>query len=325
MMDNRDVLFANEFVEEHYTDELDIVIYNRVIGDEYIDKIKVLREKFGFKIIVDVDDIWHLDDHHILAKYYIEEQFAARQIRQIRNADIVLTTHARMAKYISSFNSNVHVCPNAIPHQGQFDITREESEFTRLFWQGSITHKEDIRILTRPIEALGPVAERIKMVLGGYTRYDDNETPKTAEEKQTEAEWSEMAMIFTAKAKHQYKLLPPEPVTNYYSMYAHADICLVPLVNSFFNRMKSNLKVLEAANLSLPVIASDVHPYKDLPIRYCKHPNDWIKHITDYLKEPEKAKEDGLRLKDFCNEFYNFSKINLERRQILEQASKQIA
>jgi glycosyltransferase involved in cell wall biosynthesis len=158
------------------------------------------------------------------------------------------------------------------------------------------------------------------MVLGGYVRYDDKGLAKTASERRDEQEWSEMAMIYTAKAKHQYKLIPPEKVTNYYSMYAHADICLVPLVNSFFNRMKSNLKVLEAANLALPVIASDVHPYKDLPIRYCKHPNDWIKNIAELIKVPQQRDDEGLALHEFCNEHFNFSKINDERRQIFEHA-----
>lgn len=321
-MENRDVLFANDFQESHYENPPDIVIYNRVIGDEYIDKIRTLRKKHGFKIVVDIDDIWHLDEHHIAYKHYIREKFAERQINQIRYADLILTTHERLAKYISQFNENVHVCPNAIPKSGQYDIQREESKFVRLFWQGSITHKEDIRILTRPLEAIGDISPKIKMILGGYTRFEENDTPKTAAERHDEAEWNEMARIYTANAKHQYKLLPPEPVTNYYSMYRHADICLIPLVNSFFNRMKSNLKVLEAANMGLPCIVSDVHPYKELPVRYCRNSTDWIRHIRTLVDSEEWRNEDGQALKDYCDEHFNFKKINEERRQIFESVKQ---
>lgn len=323
MMDDRDVLFANDLVEEHYSEETDIVLYNRVLGDEYIARIRDLRKKFGFKIVVDVDDIWHLDEHHISYQGYIDEGFARRQIDQVRYADVVITTHDRLAKYIAQFNKNVHVCPNAIPNQGQYDIKKIESPLIRLFWQGSITHKEDIRIIERPLEAIGSISTKVKMILGGYTRYESPE--KSKDELFTEREWNEMAMVYTAKAKHQYELLPPEPVTNYYSMYAHADICLIPLVNSFFNRMKSNLKVLEAANLQLPVIASDVHPYKSLPIRYCRNSTDWIRHIKELVQYPERRRQDGLELADYCNEFFNFGKINLTRKQILESVCKQKA
>ncbi len=307
LMPDVDVFITNNLLEEHFEKGCDIFMYNRILPDEALLQIAERQLKYGFKICLDIDDYWNLDEHHILYDLYKEEDFAGQQIRQIIGADLVFTTNERLAQEIELINPNVHVLPNAIPKKGQFDIEREPYYLTRLFWQGSITHTQDIELIEKPIEALGTLSKQIKMVMGGYT--------------ENIAEWDFMARVFTGNLKHQYRLLPAMPVTEYYAMYAHADICLIPLVNSRFNRMKSNLKVLEAANLGLPVIASNVHPYQDMPLLYCKCSSDWVKHITRLVKSRKRAKEAGAELKEFCEENYNFDKINRERKQILQYQS----
>jgi hypothetical protein len=148
------------------------------------------------------------------------------------------------------------------------------------------------------------------MIMAGYA--EDHE------------EWYHMVHDYTAGLKHQYKLIPYEPITSYYAAYAHADICLIPLLNSKFNRHKSNLKVLEAANLGLPVIVSEVHPYLDMPLLYCRNTSDWIKHITRLAGSRKRQKEAGQQLAEYCNEHYNFNKINNMRKEILEYEAKKV-
>jgi hypothetical protein len=94
------------------------------------------------------------------------------------------------------------------------------------------------------------------------------------------------------------------------------------LLNSKFNRHKSNLKILEAANLGLPVIASAVHPYLDLPVFYAKHSGDWVKYIKRLVESRKRQKEAGQKLAEYCAEHYNFNKINNMRKQVLEYEAK---
>lgn len=310
LMRDIDVFVTNDLRVEHFGKGCDLFMYNRILPDHALPIIKELQHRYEFKICVDLDDHWELDEHHILYKSYQETEFAKKQIEQIADADVVLVTHERLAEEVAVYNKNVHVCPNAIPRQGQFDIEREPHYLTRLFWQGSDTHKEDIALLRTPIDKLAPIAGKIKMVMAGYA--EDHE------------EWHRMVHDYTANLKHQYKLIPYAKITEYYKAYAQADICLVPLLNSKFNRHKSNLKILEAANLGLPVIVSQVHPYLDLPVLYCKHSGDWIKHITRLVGNRKRQKEAGQQLAEYVSEHYNFNKINNMRREILMYEGKKL-
>lgn len=315
LMKDVDVFITNNLLVEHFEKGCDIFMYNRVLPDHCMDQIAELKKTYGFKTVVDIDDYWELDPQHILYQTYQKDGFAVQQIFHLCRADVVLTTNERLwdevvnvtGRQISSHRPQVHILPNAIPKQGQFDIAHKDDYLVRLFWQGSETHREDIAILERPIDQLGPLSKKIKMVMAGY-----------AEES---APWGPMLEAYTAKLKHQYEIIPYSPVSDYYKHYAKADICLVPLVNSRFNRMKSNLKILEAANLSLPVIASAVHPYLDMPVNYCRNGRDWIGHIKRLVRWPKQRCEEGLRLKEFCDTYFNFHKINNERKQILEHAA----
>jgi glycosyltransferase involved in cell wall biosynthesis len=307
LMDGPEVFITNNLLEEHFDKGCDIFMYNRILPAHAQDMLSRLKEKHGFKTVVDVDDYWYLDPSHVLYDIYEAEEFAKQQVSHIILADAVITTHERLAEEVRLYNPNVYVCPNAIPRQGQFDIQRSFSEFTRLFWQGSDTHQEDILMLERAINRLGPISKKIKMVIAGYSE----DSPP----------WGPIVECYTAGLKHQYKIILAEPVTDYYKAYKEADICLIPLVNNKFNRMKSNLKVLEAANMSIPVVASAAHPYLDLPINYCKNSGEWISHIKRLVNFPARRIEEGKKLSEFCNEYFNFKKINNERRQVLEHVA----
>jgi glycosyltransferase involved in cell wall biosynthesis len=308
LMKDIDVYVTNNLTVEDFEKGCDLFMYNRILPDHALPIIKELRNKYDFKICVDLDDFWQLDEHHVLYQHYQAIGFAGKQIQQIKDADVILVTHSRLAEEVAVHNPNVHVCPNAIPKAGQFDIEREPYYLTRLFWQGSDTHKADIALLKTPLDKLGPIAGKIKMIMAGYA--EDN------------AEWHEMAHDYTANLKHQYKLIGATKVTEYYAAYAHADICLVPLINSKFNRCKSPLKILEAANLGVPVICSEVHPYLDMPVLYAKHAGDWVKYIKRLAESRKRQKEAGQQLAEYCAEHYNFNKINNMRKQIFEYESK---
>ncbi len=89
------------------------------------------------------------------------------------------------------------------------DIEREPHYLTRAFWQGSDTHRHGYwNNMLRLLLSLHHYPPKIKMVMSGYA--DNN------------SEWDQMAATLTlANFKHQYKIIPFEPVTQItYSHYA---------------------------------------------------------------------------------------------------------
>ncbi len=310
-MPDVEVFITNSLLEEHFDKGCDVFMYNRVVPDHAIAKLAELKEKHGFKTVVDIDDYWELDPHHILFDAYFEDEFAFRQINHIRNADAVICTHSRLADVIVPYNKHVYICPNAIPKTGQFLVRHMSSDFVRLFWQGSDTHQADVGILAEPIHRLNKIAGKIKMIMAGYVEKSDI--------------WYSMVMDYTANANHQYMLIPYAKPDEYYYAYRNADICLVPLVRSRFNGFKSNLKILEAANLGLPVIASRVDPYLDMPVNYCSKGSDWVSNIKRLVQWQERRKEEGLQLKEFADKNFNFESINTERKQVLEYVASKVS
>ncbi len=277
----------------------DAIYYNRTVGENVVKQARSL----GIKIVVDVDDYWLLDPHHIAYQDYLDTGFEKLQCKHLWFADAVTTTHERLAEKIYYYNKNVTVVPNAIPKNSEwFRVVKTESEFTRIFWQGSITHERDIELLRGPVRRLN--RGQYFMVMAGYT-----ESPV----------WDRMVSAYTNGLKLKGSILPGASPMEYYSNYQYADICMAPLLETPFNSFKSNLKILEAAHSGLPVIASHVHPYIDssMPVQYVKSQQDWRKHIAD-LTDKSNREEAGRTLQEHCDRHYNFETINQKRREVFK-------
>ncbi len=312
-------LIIRQHLHEQDLEGVDIVFFNRIISsatiipaqlpgkptqrDTLISSIVKAREVYGFKLVADFDDYWHLGKDHLLHDSYKEHDVSQGMEEFIKISDAVFVTHERLYDLVSPLNKNCHILPNAIPKSGQFLVDKVPCEQTRLFWAGGITHKKDMELLRRPLQLIK--RDRCKFVLGGYVR--DN------------PEWFTMAKIFTTDSSYNTEVLESLPVEKYYAMYAHCDIALVPLIYTAFNRNKSNLKILEAANVSAPVIVSRVHPYLGFPediVNYVDMHRPWVWHISRLLGSPAMVEDQGERLKEYCDRVFNFTAINIERKQI---------
>jgi len=200
--------------------------------------------------------------------------------------------------------------PNAIDyHHPQFNILHEPGAKVRLFWAGGVTHEKDIAILRNPIKRICSDAylkEHCMMVMGGYQK----DTPV----------WDRMVHSFTNGLQMPGCILEGKPVNAYYSLYQFADIALIPLIDNKFNWHKSNLKILEAANMGIPVVVSNVDPYRGFPdevVNYVNTQQDWYRHVRRLTRDRGFAAEQGARLHQYCDVVYNFNTINKARCRML--------
>jgi len=299
---------AIEMLEEGW----DIIFYNRLSPlDQDWEEV---RKQMNVKIVMDMDDDWILPPNHLNYYDYLERKPIIEN--NFRYADLVTCTNQNIAERVYPFNKNIQIFPNALPYgHHQFTGEKREDERVRIFWAGGVTHQHDLEILKYPLQRLKPLANKIKMVLGGYN--DSDELTKYL--------WDQMFNSFTCNGQLPYtKLSSLEPIS-YMQHYEWADIMLVPLENSKWHSCKSNLKLLEAACKKVPVICSKVEPYTldmSAPVLWVEKQTDWFKHLKDLILNPNKRIEYGEKIHEWATTNYNLFEVNKGRKQAFDNLIK---
>jgi glycosyltransferase involved in cell wall biosynthesis len=129
-----------------------------------------------------------------------------------------------------------------------------------------------------------------------------------------------------------------QPVTSYAKNYSKFDISFAPIKNHMFNRMKSQLKVIEAGFYKKAIIASNVGPYT-IDLKHClEHGNfvdgnallvnenrnhsDWAKYIEKLLKNPNMVKDMGERLYETVKDKYDLNNVTKDRASFYKSVIK---
>lgn len=294
------------YTPEEMFDGVDIVFFNRTMPKIDLKTLLEYRSKYGFKLVCDLDDHWNLDPTHILYDGYKEWGISENIAEHIKVSDAIFVTHERLYNEVLPLNKNAHIIPNAIAKEDQFTIDKFPSDKIRLFWAGGVTHRNDIELLRNPAKRIN--SDKVKWVIGGYQKNNP--------------EWRSMASAFTGGGKFDHDIIQAMGVHEYYKAYSQCDIALIPLVDNSFNQYKSNLKILEAANISAPVVVSRVNPYLNFPediVNYVSKQGDWYTQTKRLIDNPALIKEQGERLKEYCDIHYNFNEINKLRKQIFHE------
>jgi glycosyltransferase involved in cell wall biosynthesis len=313
--------------------------------------------------ICDIDDYWLPTKEHPLHSIIVEEKINERIIAQIKVASHVTTTTPIFAHEVSKINKNVSVLPNAIdPNEPQFKEPSIESDRIRVGWLGGSSHLHDLNLLDGMINKLGSLNDKLQYVLCGFdTRGSMTEYNKETGEKKVrpikpeETVWVKYEEIFT----NNYKIISPEykshlmkfkdepyfnelnegyrrvwtlPTTSYAKNYSKFDISLAPIKNHIFNKVKSQLKVIEAGFYKRALIASNVGPYtvdlkhalnhgefvdgNALLIEETRNHSDWSKNIKKLVNNPNMIVDLGERLYETVSKKYDLNNVTKDRKEL---------
>jgi hypothetical protein len=163
---------------------------------------------------------------------------------------------------------------------------------------GSITHYPDIQQLKNPMLELAKsksFVDSCRMLLCGWNEFN-------------KWHWERMGNIFTANEKLEYKILESLPVDLYMNFYAEADMLVTPLLDNKFNRMKSNLKALEAGAKRIPILTYDRDPYADIPTIF--KVENWERDIKRMAFSKQMRDDYGQANGEYVREHYDIFKIN---------------
>lgn len=290
-----DIVFDN--VEDINFSDYHIVHFHKNIvkgkpTDWQVEKIKEIQ-KSGTKVVMDIDDYWHMPVGHPLHARYKELGYAKHQLSLARVVDYVTTTTPIFAQEIKKIGvKNVMVIENSIdPEEPQFKGITQESDKVRIGWLGGSSHKPDIDLMTGMANRMETTFKgQYQMVLCGYdlrgniTEVLPNgqkrqrpikpwETPWFAYEavltnnyKNLDDEYREHLLKFNKDIEYNdsdkpYRRVWTQPINKYALGYTQFDISLAPLVENDFNKMKSELKAIESGFYKKALIAQDFGPY----------------------------------------------------------------
>ena len=363
-----DIDYEPKINDDNYWKKYQIVHFHRVIGRDYNSSPKIIERlnKMGIVTIADIDDYWAPGKEHPAYELVRSNNLGYHIQENLKAAQYVVTTTKLFAEEIKKINKNVFVLPNAIdPNEEQFNAKTEKSDKLRFGWLGGSSHLHDLTLLGGTVSKLSEFKEQFQMYVCGFDiRGNVTEiNPQTGEKRQRpikpeETVWKKYEEIFTDNYKtiseeHKdflmkfevdgyyhdknafYHRVWTQPVTSYAKNYSRFDVSLAPIKDTMFNRMKSQLKVIEAGFYKKALIASDVGPYT-IDLKHAlnkgeftdgnalvvdKHRNksDWAKHIKKLIKNPTFAEDLGERLYETVNGTYDMDTVTKKRSEIYKE------
>jgi glycosyltransferase involved in cell wall biosynthesis len=282
----------------------DLVLFNRYLYQYHYPVIHKLAE-LGIPYILDLDDHWKLPKHHPANKFAREVDLANGIKDAIRYAAGVTCPTENLAAEIRPLNHNICILPNVIEWtDAQWAVQKPVNEKPMFGWVGGITHENDLHLISEAVEITGV----------DFTLCGASDSPI----------WDRIKNRFPISIIHNGL-----PVNEYGVLYSNIDVLLCPLEETKWNSMKSELKVLEAAEYYIPVIASNVYPYKymekNIGVRLVDNTTkSWVNTIEFYLNNPNKVAIDGKANHAHCHTFYNIEDVNEKRLNFFKRICKSV-
>lgn len=359
-----DILFQVPMDDMNFWKKYQIVHFHRTIGGDYENTPKLLDTLKSMSIvtIMDLDDYWLPGKEHPIHDLIVTNKIHEKIVNNLRHSQYVMTTTSVFASEISKFNKNVVVFPNAInAKESQFNEPTQPSDKLRFGWLGGSSHLHDIMLLEGIFTKIHQHQNIAQFYLCGFDiRGTVTEINKqTGEQKQRpirpeETVWKKYEEIFTNK----YKLISPEyvkfldkfaeeddssfshefyrrvwtrPVQSYAKNYSKFDVSLAPIKNHLFNRVKSQLKVIEAGFYKKAIIASNIGPYtidlkhsldqgqfvdgNALLVDEGRNNSDWFKYVKKLIDNPSWATDLGERLYETVKDKYDLNVVTINRAE----------
>ena len=359
-----DIVYDVPMNDLNFFKDYQIVSFHRSISPDFEKSLELIQKlnESGIATVADIDDYWMPGKEHPIHDMIVVNKINAKIVANLKIAKYVSTTTPLFADEISKFNKNVVVFPNAInPNESQFKEPTPESDRIRIGWLGGSSHLHDLQLLDQSFSKLTKYSDKLQYVLCGFdTRGTVTEiNAQTKEHKKRnilphETVWAQYEKIFTQdysivsedykkyllnytqeefsnENSESYVRVWTRPVQSYAKNYSKFDVSLAPIKNHMFNRMKSQLKVIEAGFYKKALIASNLGPYT-IDLKHClengnfvdgnallvdenRNHSDWAKFIEKLVKNPNMVKDMGERLYETVKDRYDLNVVTKQRAE----------
>jgi glycosyltransferase involved in cell wall biosynthesis len=271
----------------------DVIVFQRIQNKEALALIAKLKEDNDHvKIVAEIDDSIGEVPLSSTLPWKKHHMWAAEHLFR---SDAVICSTEYLGNSIKKIigDKPVYVAPNCISKDTwNPKLTDKINDRFRIGYIGGASHDEDLRIVYRGLKPILDTQDDFELVIryGGF-----------------KPEWLE-----------DHPLIDFERVDCHISKYPQLladlslDIGIAPLRDSEFNRCKSNIKFLEMASIGVPLVASNVEPYKNTKgdiVLVENDPTKFAQAILDRLSKTTNVKvdRDKARKKLRTNMFRNYN------------------
>jgi len=227
------------------------------------------------------DDLLSVDSSSL--PHLCEERVRDTIRYMLTRSEMVTVSTPYLGEVVSQYSANVRVLPNMV-NADLLDLNRRRGREGRVTvgWAGGQSHLPD----------WAHAAEWIRPVLRQHADVDFHFVG---------ADYSPLLhhpCLWTGW---------DDDIWSYYRSIDF-DIGIAPLSPIPFNRSKSHLKALEYAAMGIPVVASDMEPYRDLVVDgvtgyLVSTPEQWDKRLTELIHDEAARTEMGAAARKRAAEF----------------------
>jgi len=283
----------------------DIMYFSRNDVPVYISQAGAMKEMYHKPIVMDLDDNVQVTRPYNpgYKSFHPGSPNMVWNIKSLGVFDAITVSTQELKRYYSDYTdpSKIYICPNSLDWKERDEIYNMDFSKSELFkkkdgeirigWSGSAAHWENLKHIE---EAVIQILRDYPQTTFYYTGlFGDLFQDKDIKDRVHLMKWS--GLRTWAKFNREMNL----------------DIALAPLADNYFNRAKSNLRLLEYASARYPVIASPVEPYRtftDKEVIFATEEEIWYNAIEELIKSPDRRKELSTNLYNNAKERFDIDK-----------------
>lgn len=227
------------------------------------------------------DDVFTIDPTNAMA-YLTHSAEVVDAVEFAATASHLVTVSTEpLAEVMRRYNDNVVVLPNHI-EAAMLDLERPRRDRVTVGWAGGDSHLVDFNM----------VAPQLRRFLDRNPHVDFHNIG------------SNYLRTFKLRGRHTGW---STDIWDYYRSIDF-DIGIAPLADTVFNRSKSAIKAMEYAALGIPVVASDMEPYRDFVIDgvtgyLISKEHDWPRRLYELVNDQAAREEMGAKAKEHVAQY----------------------